>query len=191
MKKLLAIVLLVIFCTAALAEGNDLTSLVRSRGFDPVAAQGSGSILRCDYTLTGDGSAAMLWSDGTQLFTVSGESGALSQLYLDALDLGGWESCRYIAGEEARLSFGTVSAQRCETLQTYVVMVKAAMEIQSFANAITGITRSYVLNKRSKKFHFPECPGIRNMSIRNREDFTGTREALIARGYSPCGICKP
>jgi hypothetical protein len=103
MKKLLAIVLLVIFCTAALAEGDDLTSLVRSRGLDPVAAQGSGSILRCDYTLTGDGSAAMLWSDGKQLFTVSGDSGALSQLYLDALDLGGWESCRYIAGEEALL----------------------------------------------------------------------------------------
>ena len=54
MKKLLAIVLLVIFCTAALAEGDDLASLVRSRGFDPTAAQGSGSILRCDYTLTGD-----------------------------------------------------------------------------------------------------------------------------------------
>ena len=133
----------------------------------------------------------MLWTDGTQLFTVSGDSGPLSQLYLDALDLGGWEACRYIVGEEARLSFGTVSAQRCETLQTYVVMVKAAMEIHSFANAITGITRSYVLNRRSKKFHHPECPGIKNMSPKNREEFTGTRNTLIAQGYSPCGICKP
>ncbi len=191
MKKPVAIVLLLIFCAAALAEGDGLTALVRSRGFDPTPTQGSGVILRCDYTRTDDTSAAMVWSDGTQLLAVSGESAALSQLYLDALDLGGWESCRYIVGEEARLSFGTVSAQRCETLQDYAALVKAALSIQSFADAIAGVTRSYVLNKRSKKFHHPECPGIRNMNPGNREDFTGTRSALIAQGYSPCGICKP
>jgi hypothetical protein len=25
----------------------------------------------------------------------------------------------------------------------------------------------------------------------NRQDFTGTREELIAQGYEACGICKP
>ena len=191
MKKLLAIVLILVLCAASLAEGGDMATLVRAGGFEPVASENKSGILRCDYTLTGERTAAMVWTDAAQLYTVSGDSDALSKLYLDALDLGGWESCRYIVGEEARLSFGTVSAQRCESLGDYISLVRAALGIQSFANAITGITRSYVLNKRSKKFHHPECPGIKNMSPKNREEFNGTRNALIALGYSPCGICKP
>lgn len=191
MKKLLAIVLMLVLCAASLAEGGDMTSLVRAGGFEPVASENKSGILRCDYTLTGERTAAMVWTDAAQQYTLSGDSDALSKLYLDALDLGGWESCRYIVGEEARLSFGTVSAQRCESLGDYAALVRAAMAIQSFASAFTGVTRSYVLNKRSKKFHHPECPGIKNMSLKNREEFTGTRNALIAQGYSPCGICKP
>jgi len=191
MKKLLAIVLMLVLCAASLAEGGDMTSLVRAGGFEPVASENKSGILRCDYTLTGERTAAMVWTDAAQQYTLSGDSDALSKLYLDALDLGGWETCRYIVGEEARLSFGTVSAQRCESLGDYAALVRAAMAIQSFASAFTGVTRSYVLNKRSKKFHHPECPGIKNMSLKNREEFTGTRNALIAQGYSPCGICKP
>jgi len=191
MKKLLAIVLMLVLCAASLAEGGDMTSLVRAGGFEPVASENKSGILRCDYTLTGERTAAMVWTDAAQQYTLSGDSDALSKLYLDALDLGGWETCRYIVGEEARLSFGTVSAQRCESLGDYAALVRAAMAIQSFASAFTGVTRSYVLNKRSKKFHHPECPGIKNMSLKNREEFTGTRNTLIAQGYSPCGICKP
>jgi len=191
MKKLLATVLILVLCAASLAEGGDMTSLVRAGGFEPVASENKSGILRCDYTLTGERTAAMVWTDAAQQYTLSGDSDALSKLYLDALDLGGWETCRYIVGEEARLSFGTVSAQRCESLGDYAALVRAAMAIQSFASAFTGVTRSYVLNKRSKKFHHPECPGIKNMSLKNREEFTGTRNTLIAQGYSPCGICKP
>ena len=191
MKKLLAIVLILVLCAAGLAEGGDMAAKVRAGGFEPVVSENKGSVLRCDYTLTGERTAAMAWTDTAHLYTVSGESDALSKLYLDALDLGGWESCRYIVGEEARLSYGTVSAQRCESLGDYISLVRAALGIQSFANAITGITRSYVLNKRSKKFHHPDCSGIRDMSPKNREDYTGTRDEVIAMGYSPCGICKP
>lgn len=191
MKKLLAIVLILVLCAAGLAEGGDMAAKVRAGGFEPVVSENKGSVLRCDYTLTGERTAAMVWTDAAQQYTLSGDSDALSKLYLDALELGGWESCRYIVDEEARLSFGTVSAQRCESIGDYAALVRAAMAIQSFASAFTGITRSYVLNKRSKKFHHPECPGIKNMSPKNREEFTGTRNALIAQGYSPCGICKP
>ena len=191
MRKLLAIVLLLALCAASLAEGGDMAALVRARGFEPVISENKDRTLRCDYTLTGEGTAAMVWTDAAQLYTISGDADALSKLYLDALELGDWDSCRYILGEEARLSFGMVSARRCESLGEYAALVRAAMAIQSFANTFTGVTRSYVLNKRSKKFHHPECPGIKNMSSKNREEFTGTRNALIAQGYSPCGICRP
>ena len=122
MKKLLATVLILVLCAVSLAEGGDMTSLVRAGGFEPVASENKSGILRCDYTLTGERTAAMVWTDAAQLYTVSGDSDALSKLYLDALDLGGWESCRYIVGEEARLSFGTVSAQRCESLGDYAAL---------------------------------------------------------------------
>ena len=50
---------------------------------------------------------------------------------------------------------------------------------------------NYVLNTSSKKFHLPNCSGVSSMSESNRQDYTGTREDLIAQGYSPCGICNP
>jgi DNA-entry nuclease len=52
-------------------------------------------------------------------------------------------------------------------------------------------TRDYVLNTSSRKFHLPECSGVSRMNGKNRQDYTGTREDLIAQGYAPCGICAP
>ena len=50
---------------------------------------------------------------------------------------------------------------------------------------------TYVLNLRKKKFHRPECPGIINMAEKNRQDYTGSRNALLLDGYAPCPACKP
>jgi DNA-entry nuclease len=52
-------------------------------------------------------------------------------------------------------------------------------------------TCDYVLNTSSHKFHLPDCSGISGMKAENRQDYTGTREDLIAQGYAPCGICDP
>ncbi|MBM6722540.1 DNA/RNA non-specific endonuclease [Pseudoflavonifractor phocaeensis] len=49
----------------------------------------------------------------------------------------------------------------------------------------------YVLNTNSMKFHYPDCSSVADMSAKNREDYTGTREDLLAQGYSPCGVCFP
>ncbi len=50
---------------------------------------------------------------------------------------------------------------------------------------------SYVLNTSSMKFHLPSCSGVESMSASNRQDYTGSRQALLDQGYTPCGICKP
>lgn len=50
---------------------------------------------------------------------------------------------------------------------------------------------NYVLNTNSKKFHYPSCSGVNNISDKNRKEFFGKREDLIADGYSACGTCKP
>ncbi|MGI6255155.1 MAG: DNA/RNA non-specific endonuclease [Acutalibacter sp.] len=49
----------------------------------------------------------------------------------------------------------------------------------------------YVLNTNSHKFHLPSCPSVDDMSEKNREDYYGSREDLIAQGYDPCGSCHP
>ncbi len=50
---------------------------------------------------------------------------------------------------------------------------------------------AYVINISSKKFHKPDCSGVKGMSESNRVDFVGVRDELIEAGYSPCGTCKP
>ena len=55
----------------------------------------------------------------------------------------------------------------------------------------SGAGQHYVLNTSSMKFHLPDCPGVSNMSEQNKQEYTGSWEELIARGYSPCGTCDP
>jgi len=54
-----------------------------------------------------------------------------------------------------------------------------------------GEQKNYVLNVGSKKFHLPTCSGATGMSEKNRQDYLGSRELLIAQGFEPCGQCKP
>ena len=49
----------------------------------------------------------------------------------------------------------------------------------------------YILNVKNKKFHLRTCSAANDIAAANRQDFTGTRDELIAKGYSPCGICNP
>ena len=55
----------------------------------------------------------------------------------------------------------------------------------------TSATCNYILNTNSMKFHKPSCDSVKKMSDHNKKEFTGTRDEVIAEGYSPCGACKP
>lgn len=54
-----------------------------------------------------------------------------------------------------------------------------------------GEIHDYILNTNSKKFHIPGKSCSKSMKEENREEYTGTREGLIEKGYKPCGICNP
>ena len=54
-----------------------------------------------------------------------------------------------------------------------------------------GESGTYVLNTNTKKFHRPDCPSADKIKPANRQDFTGSREDLIAQGYDPCKSCNP
>lgn len=49
----------------------------------------------------------------------------------------------------------------------------------------------YVLNTNSHKFHRPDCPSVGDMKEENRQEYHGTRQALLEQGYEPCGNCNP
>ena len=58
-------------------------------------------------------------------------------------------------------------------------------------NADGEVIREYVLNTNSKRFHYPNCSSVGQMSEKNKQPYTGSREDLIDQGYQPCGSCNP
>ena len=58
-------------------------------------------------------------------------------------------------------------------------------------DAPTAETVVYILNTNTKKFHLPTCSSVNRITASYRQEYTGTRENLIAQGYDPCKTCKP
>ena len=52
-------------------------------------------------------------------------------------------------------------------------------------------SHSYVLNTKTKKFHYPSCRDVDKIKDENRQDYTGTRDELLSWDYDPCGHCNP
>ena len=50
---------------------------------------------------------------------------------------------------------------------------------------------SYVLNTSTMKFHYESCRDVDRIKAENYGTFTGSRDDLIAQGYSACGHCHP
>lgn len=68
---------------------------------------------------------------------------------------------------------------------------EASTSTNAQASSTASTEQSYVLNTNSKKFHTPGCSAVSRMKEANKKAYTGTRDALFAQGYTPCGICKP
>ncbi len=52
-------------------------------------------------------------------------------------------------------------------------------------------SKRYVLNRNTKRFHYPHCHSVEQMHDSNKEIYTGSRQQLIENGYKPCGNCNP
>lgn len=51
--------------------------------------------------------------------------------------------------------------------------------------------KTYVLNTNTKKFHYPTCSSVDDMAEKSKQEYTGTRDEVIAQGYDPCKRCNP
>lgn len=65
------------------------------------------------------------------------------------------------------------------------------------ANTGTAGTQSdsvgtgYILNTSTKKIHYPNCRSVAQMKEKNKKATTESKEALLSKGYTPCGNCNP
>lgn len=81
----------------------------------------------------------------------------------------------------------------CYNVQPGVVIDYATGESHLAEQNIESASEdeTYILNTNGKKFHLPDCSSVDTMKEENKASYTGSREGLIAQGYSPCGRCKP
>lgn len=54
-----------------------------------------------------------------------------------------------------------------------------------------SVESTYILNTNTKKFHYPSCSSVKQMSDKNKQTYTGSRDDLISQGYDPCKKCNP
>ena len=52
-------------------------------------------------------------------------------------------------------------------------------------------SQTYILNTNTKKFHYPSCSSVSAMKDKNKQEYTGSRDDIIAMGYDPCKKCYP
>ena len=59
------------------------------------------------------------------------------------------------------------------------------------APAPAPTTHSYIANRNTKKFHYPDCYSVDRMNEENKVYLNCTRSDAIDMGYDPCGNCDP
>ena len=76
-----------------------------------------------------------------------------------------------------------------ETGESYLIVTPTTTP--ETLNSENNIEATYILNTNSKKFHSPSCSSVNKMAEKNKQEYSGNKNDLIAQGYSACGICKP
>lgn len=88
----------------------------------------------------------------------------------------------------------------CYNVQPGVAIDYATGDNQAVTSSSASVTstssdeadkKTYIVNTKTKKFHNPDCEGVKKMSSSNKKKYKGTRDSLISNGYSPCQKCNP
>ncbi len=88
----------------------------------------------------------------------------------------------------------TISPRPVEIVKNDLSVETEAVESnteESSSIADAEVESRYILNTGTKKIHTPECSGVKQMKEENKEEYIGTVSELVAKGYEPCGTCKP
>ena len=110
-----------------------------------------------------------------------------------------------MASADELVKVGYKPCQRCCSSVTTTSNASSAQEVAAVtaatstqvatpttqAQATVSGGGSYVLNTNSKKFHYPSCSSVGDMSLKNRRDVNMSRDEIIAQGFIPCKRCNP
>ena len=100
----------------------------------------------------------------------------------------------YATGDSWLDENGTGNQQAAAKETKTVVETEIQAEKQTQAEntqAPAKETSTYILNTNSKKYHKPGCSAASQIKAANKDEFTGTRDEVIAKGYEPCKKCNP
>lgn len=91
--------------------------------------------------------------------------------------------------ENGNMQKGTFSAGTLTDGFIYSVTGLAAVPVRTEkTTADTEVL--YIGNKKSMRFHYPDCHSVSQMKDKNKVEFS-SREEAIDSGYIPCGDCRP
>lgn len=84
----------------------------------------------------------------------------------------------------------------CFCVYLYNVQPGIEIDYATGESTMVGIelpedSADYILNTNTKKFHKPTCSNANSISDKNRKEYFGSREELIAQGYKSAGCCNP
>ena len=92
------------------------------------------------------------------------------------------------------IDYATGDSTAAGTEQSVAAEQPQTEAVEQMENAVQEETpkeETYILNTSTKKFHRPGCSSVGQMKESNKEEFTGSRDDMIARGYDPCKRCNP
>ncbi len=95
-------------------------------------------------------------------------------------------SIDYATGDSALAEGATTAAD-----EGAAESAEAASGESDASTSSEATEQSYILNTNTRKFHRTGCGSAKKIKAKNREDFTGTRDEVIARGFEPCKNCNP
>ena len=88
--------------------------------------------------------------------------------------------------------YSAETSQKAEsTFETTSTPEETDTKEETAENIENDYKTEYLLNTNTKKFHHPSCKSGQKIKDTNRADYNGTRDEIIAKGYSPCKICNP
>lgn len=76
-----------------------------------------------------------------------------------------------------------------ETTKKYVAVQTTNEEVEKTQKPVSYDTYAY--SSKSDKFHYPDCRYAKTIKAENYCEYTGDRQGMINKGYSPCKNCNP
>lgn len=87
-------------------------------------------------------------------------------------------------------SWASGSSMATTKKQTAVAVVETTkQQVKTTKNTVSYDT--YVYSSKSDKFHYPSCRYAKTIKAENYCEYTGDRQGMLNKGYSPCKNCSP